>query len=59
MFWIPKSLTKIVQPVSSARKLFKAKATVEQQKEDDDEEAAAEADDKRARQRRRRKTIVS
>lgn len=57
MFWIPKSLTKIVKPVSSARKLFKAKATVEQQ-EDEDEEAAA-ADDKRARQRKRRKTIVS
>lgn len=63
MFWIPKSLTKIVQPVSSARKLFKAKATVEQQQEeDDDEEAAAETDDKGARQRRRkendRKLIV-
>lgn len=57
MFRIPKSLTKIVQPVSSARKLFKAKATVEQQEEDDEEAAAA--DDKRARQRRRRKTIVS
>lgn len=56
MFWIPKSLTKIVQPVSSARKLFKAKATVEQ--EEDEDEEAAEADDKRARQRRR-KTIVS
>lgn len=54
MFWIPKSLTKIVQPVSSARKLFKAKATVEEEAED---EEAAEANDKRAREKR--KTIVS